>query len=148
MIQKAARISFCNMAPNYLQDNPVLQVPRHSVHPPDWRLLLYRHDIGIGRMPGVHSRNLKVWPRGGQINSLATLQNRSPPPSLARAEANGADMRFLQRLFGEFCPSSFAPIGLLGHDSVAMAGSIRSVPFVERPTSTTGRRCNAPIAFF
>ena len=69
---------------------------------------LYRHDIGIGRIPGVHSRNLKVWPRGGQINSLATLQNRSPPPSLARAEANGADMRFLQRLFGEFCPHRFA----------------------------------------
>jgi len=54
----------------------------------------------------MHSRNLKVCPRGSQIDSLATLQSRSRHrvwPTRKRT----TDMRFLQRLFGEFCSHRF-----------------------------------------
>ena len=50
-------------------------------------------------------------------------------------------MSFLKRFFGKV-----ASIVLLGHDSAAMAGIIKSVSFVEPPMSMTGSACDELIA--
>ena len=39
-----------------------------------------------------------------------------------------------------------APIGLLGHDSVAITSTIKSVSFVELHMNMTGRGCDPLIA--
>jgi hypothetical protein len=53
----------------------------------------------------MHSRNLKVCSRGSQIDSLATLQNRSRHRvwPVRKRTTN----RFFQRLFGDFCSHRF-----------------------------------------
>jgi len=74
----------------------------------------------------------------------------TPQPDLLESQADDYDYVVEVDDSGiahlRFGDGNFAPIGLLGHDSVAMASTTRSVSFVELPTNMTGRGCDALIA--